>query len=59
MPDQLNNFFTVLKGALRELQRVYDDLLVELEETLYKSFGFSDLGNRERLAARASELSVF
>ncbi|MCA1579162.1 MAG: hypothetical protein LC794_17575 [Acidobacteria bacterium] len=59
VPDHLNSFFTALKGALRELQRVYDDLLVELEETLFKAFGFSDGTNRERLATRASELSVF
>jgi hypothetical protein len=59
VPDQLSAFFTSLKGALLELQRVYDDLLIELQSILFKAFGLTETGARERLEARARSLIVF
>jgi hypothetical protein len=55
----LNNFFAALKGALLELQRVYDDLLVELQAILFKAFGLIGTGARERLEVRARAIIVF
>jgi hypothetical protein len=54
--DQLNAFFSSLKGALIELQRAYDDLLFELQSLLFKAFNFGEGEARERIHARAKAL---
>jgi len=54
--DQLNAFFSSLKGALIELQRAYDDLLFELQSLLFKAFNFGEGEARERIRTRAKAL---
>ncbi|MBV9925647.1 MAG: hypothetical protein JOZ96_11570 [Acidobacteria bacterium] len=54
--DRLNIFFGLLKGALIELQRAYDDLLSELQSLLFKAFNFAEGDARERIRVRAAGL---
>ena len=51
-------FFSELKNSLGELQRAYDDLLAELQELLFRAFGYST-GARSQLQTRARALAEY
>jgi hypothetical protein len=53
--DQLRTFIQALRRALIELQRAYDDLLVDVRTVVLKAFGASD-DARQELQARAAAL---
>ena len=56
--DQLARFITTLRDGLGELQRCYDDLLVELTQSIGQAFGMSGTRSeiRHRLAERADAI---
>jgi hypothetical protein len=53
--SQLRDFIQVLRRALIELQRAYDDLLADIRAQVLKTFGSSDQAQQE-LQARAAAL---
>lgn len=54
-PGQLREFIHVLRRALVDLQRAYDDLLADVRTLVFKAFGASD-DSRQELQARAAAL---
>lgn len=51
--DEVQVFFQSLKRAISELQRAYDDLLSDVQQTLFRAFGISGMKGREILRFRA------
>lgn len=59
-PDNLDDvqvFFQHLKRAISELQRAYDDLLSDIQQTLFRAFSISGTKGREVLRYRALALA--
>ncbi|HXE74007.1 MAG TPA: hypothetical protein VNN18_00005 [Candidatus Xenobia bacterium] len=54
--DRAAGFFRSLKSALIELQRAYDDLLAELQESLFRAFNTTGPKSRELVRLRAQAI---
>lgn len=55
-PGMITEFFRSLQGALVELQRAYDDLLLDLRQLLLQAFGVNGADGREMVRLRAQRL---
>lgn len=56
-PERVSQFFTVLRHALAELQRAYDDLLSDLQQLLFRALGTTGGGAREVVRFRAQAVA--